>query len=1337
MLHKTKRNVFFNGKLMALLWLIIWSGGLPLSAQKQQKVHKKKQLYELMADPHINFYDVKKAADGYFKNIDKKKKGSGWKQYKRWEYHNEPRFYPSGVRDNIYAGTAWREVTKFRRAERLRRSKQRTTVINHAWEEVGPKKWTDVTGHWAPGIGRFTDIYVNPGNPNFIYAGTPSGGLWKTTNGGQTWTCKTDHLPSLGVAGIAVDPNNTNVVYLATGDNERATDSYSIGVLKSTDGGDTWQATGLDWAVTKFARISKMVMHPTDANTLLVATYGGIYKTTNGGVSWNLVGGFASNDDVRDIEFHPTNPNIVYATTTSVYKSTDGGNTFTQATGVGSADDRVKIAVTPSNPNIVYAWTGTYMYRSTDSGSTYVARGATPNTTHQLWYDMGIAVSDTDPNEIHVGAVDAFRSFDGGQTWEKSASWLFPNALGYVHADIHVMKYIGGVLYVCSDGLVTKSFDKGTTFIDFTEGINNRQFYGIAVSRQNVNKVVGGSQDNGTTVYTGGRWHEWRGADGGNCAVDFTNENVVYGCMQQAEAWYKSVNGGLGGGNVATAYPSEGGTNYFGAWVTPYEMDHSDPNTLYVGLRYGKIFKTTDGMQSWTKIGDFGGGMFDNMFYEIAVAPSNSNYIYAASKEKIWRTKNGGASWQLITSGLPTTWITDIEIHPDNPEKVAICYSGYQNANRVFTSGNAGDNWTNISGSLPQIPANALAYEKGSTDALYIGMEVGIYYRDNTKSDWESFMTSLPNVPIADLKIHNGAQKLLAGTYGRGLWRVDLYSSTGSNQPVAAFSANVTNITLGSVVKFKDESTNQPMAWNWSFPGGEVRTSTSYQTPVVAYYTPGTYDVSLTSYNSAGSSTTTKTGYVVVNDYNADIEYVDLDPNPSLATSENWKWFSTGISNNNFGFWRTDGAVRLETYERGAVTNNLGNIVPLTAGTLIAEASTWSPNGQPALAGSGYQDWFGQTAYIGIKLTINGSTHYGWLQVSVSADGQSMSALDFAYEKQPGIPIRAGEKTGGGGGGNLPVANFTISAPSPLVGQAVNFTNTSTNATSISWSFPNGNPASSTANNPSVTWNAAGTYTVQLTATNSAGSNTKTMTITVTSPVTYCAARAQITSSEHITNVNMGSINNNSGSSGYGNYTSQSTTVTRGSSQSISVTPSYSWSGSKLSVWVDWNQDGDFEDVGEANVVNGSGPYNLTLSVPANAVIGSTRMRIRLSYGNALATSCGDGWTGEVEDYTIVVTSGSAINAPAGPLPKESPTVMPNEIHVFPNPSNGRFRIAFDRAIQGAAYLRILNTQGKVIMQQSLSSKGSLDQIRVQKKGVYYVQVISGSGITTRKVIVK
>ncbi|WP_157558281.1 PKD domain-containing protein [Microscilla marina] len=868
-------------------------------------------------DPNVNFYEVKKSGEEYFKTHSKTIKGSGWKLFQRWAYNHEKLYYPSGNRKGHNNANVWNEVMKFRRVEKRKRT-QGVSMVTPAWEEMGPKKWNDVTGHWAPGIGRFTDIYVYKANPNIIYVGTPAGGLWKTTNGGANWTAMTDHLPVLGVGGVVTDPANPNIVYISTGDSERAVDTYSIGVLKSTDGGVTWNTTGLSWNAEDAKRISKLIMHPTNANILLAGTSEGLYKTVDGGSTWSVV----QAGDIRDIEFHPTNPNIVYATTTNFFKSTDGGNTFVQGS-VTAASSRAIIEVTPANANYVYYWTGTKMYRSSDSGNTFNLRSAqTPNTTYQLWYNMSLAVSDIDAEEVHIGAIEPFRSFDGGAQFVKSAEWMYPNSVGYVHADVHVLRYVNGVLYVGTDGLVLKSTNQGGDFIDMTEGINNRQFYGIAVSRQNVNKAMGGSQDNGTTVYTNGRWHEWLGADGGNCAISFTDENVIYGTTQNGNSWYKSTAGGT------TGYTHVNGPGS-GAWVVPYVMDHNDSNTLYAGLYGGVIRKTTDGMNSWTTIGNLGTSTAVNT---LEVAPSNSNYLYASVKGRIWRTKNGGTSWEEVTTGLPDLWITDLAIHPSNPEQIAISFSGYGHNNQVFVSTNAGNNWTNISSNLPQIPARSVAYEAGAHNGLYIGLEVGVYYKNDT-GGWVSFMNGLPNVIVNDIVVHEGSGKVVVGTFGRGMWRADKYGS--SNNPVADFAASNTSITVGQSVNFTDQSSNTPTSWNWTFTGGTPASSTQ-QNPTIVYNVAGTYSVSLTVTNAHGSDSKTINGYITVTEAGVCNNYC--------------------ASTSNRSAYEHIAGVTL-----GSFTNNSGaaNYTDFTAQTIeVTAGQSQSLTLTPGFSGSAYNEYF-------------------------------------------------------------------------------------------------------------------------------------------------------------------------------------------------------------------------------------------------------------------------------------------------------------------------------------------------------------------------------------------
>lgn len=702
----------------------------------------------MMKDHSVNFYVVQKAFNEYFKDRFKGK-GSGWKQFKRWEYFMEPRVYPTGNRMN--SAQVWNEIMKFR--EKYPNS---VNPGRSNWEPLGPDDWTNITGHWNPGLGRINVIARDPFDSLTIYIGSPSGGLWKTTDEGANWEVLTDQLPVLGVSAIAINPTNTDIVYIGTGDAD-ANDNYSIGVLKSIDGGYSWELTGLDWDITQNRTISKLLIHPANPDILFAGTTNGVYKTIDAGVNWYIV----LSGDIEDLEFKPGDPNTVYAVTESFYKSTNGGESFTQISGVPN-NNRAKMAVTEANPGYVYFFSyENGIYRSENSGTSFVQRSTSPTEGNQGWYDLAIAASQVDAEEVHIGEINTYRSMNGGQTWTQTTDWQWGNSLGYTHCDIHEMVFYGGTLYVGSDGLISKSVDNGNNWTDLSEGITIRQFYRIAGSRTNPYKLMGGSQDNGTSVYTDDHWHEWLGADGMEAAIDHTNENIVYGTSQGGN-FYKSNNGG-NGGNVGITQP--GG----GAWVTPFVMHPIDPLTLYVGLE--NVRKTTNGMNSWTTISNLGGGNINNIY----IAESDPDYLYVSKSGDIFRTTDGGATWENISSGLPDLYITYIAVHPFYPETMAVSLSGFDNGDKVYISYDAGDTWENYSANLPNIPANCVIFSNDEGEGIYVGMDVGIYYRDNTLEEWETFSEGIPNVIINEMEIHYESGKIRAGTYGRGLWESDIH----------------------------------------------------------------------------------------------------------------------------------------------------------------------------------------------------------------------------------------------------------------------------------------------------------------------------------------------------------------------------------------------------------------------------------------------------------------------------------------------------------------------------------------------------------------------------------
>ncbi len=810
---------------------IIFLQGAPDSTPKYVK---------MMKNPNVNFFDVQKEFRKHFNNRDKGR-GSGWKVFKRWEYLMEPRFFPTGDRTNL--ADPWTEMAEFNQEF------AGTDAAN--WVELGPNTFQNNTGSWNPGIGRINDLVIDPNNGNVIYIGSPSGGLWRTPDLGQTWTPLTDHLPAIGVSAILVDPTDSNVIYIGTGDRD-AWDCWSRGVLKSVDYGATWNTTGLSFVPTDWQKVHKMVMHPNDNLTIWAGTYYGMYKTVDGGANWTKV----MDGDVDDIEFKPGAPSIMYAVTNEepapgFYRSVDGGNTWTA--GTMTSTRRSVIGVTPANPEFIYYYAKDVgIYRSGDSGLTWSRKGRAVTAGSQDWYDLAIAVSPVDADEVHLGEIETYVSTTGGRRFTKTSIWSYPNNTGYVHSDIHVMKYVGTTLWVGSDGMITHSNDSGESWTDHTEGLAIRQFYNIGAGNPtNPYKIVAGSQDNGTSVYTTNYWHDWLGADGMECIVDYTNPNILYGTSQNGN-FYKSDDGGENRLNIN----QPGG----GDWVTPYVMDPVDPQTLYVGN--SSVRKTTNGMGNWTTIGSFGEGNIN----ALAIAKSDPNYIYAAKDDLVWRTKNGGGTWTEISAGLPGYFVQAISVHPENPEKIVLVESSfwtYADGQKVYTSSNAGDTWTNYSANLPNLPLQTAVYQGGANDAMYVGMDVGVYYRDNTMSDWMPYMDGLPNVMLYELEIDFNIGKLRAATFGRGLWETDLYNYSTGGPPTANFSADNTGIHVGDSVVFTDTSSGTPTSWAWTFESGTPGTST-LQNPTVTYNTAGTFTVTLEATNSHGSDTEIKTGYITV-----------------------------------------------------------------------------------------------------------------------------------------------------------------------------------------------------------------------------------------------------------------------------------------------------------------------------------------------------------------------------------------------------------------------------------------------------------------------------------------
>lgn len=826
-----------------------------------------------MTDPTANFAETVRQAEAYFAEVGTGK-GTGWKQYQRWKYWREMEVDQDGTTSSFYR--VQDEMEKYFATHDMGNNERRNSS-NGSWTQLGPVT-LPANGTGQPnGLGRVTAIAFHPTNANTIYVGTPAGGFWSTTDYGTTWSESSVGLTRLGISAIVVHPTTPNVIYIGTGDRD-AGDSPGYGVWRSTDSGATWSPhnTGMGNRTCY-----EILMHPTNPLIMIAACNGRIFRTVNGGANWTT--SYSGGENFKDIAFHPTNPNIVYAASNDFYRSTDNGVSFTQITaGVPTGTQRIAIAVTSAQPNYCYLIAGDGgglegFYRSTNSGANFTQRSNSPNilgygvtggTGSQAWYDLVAIGDNANGDHVTIGGINIWETFDGGTTWSIVAHWVGSGGNPAVHADQHVLEVSPhtGHLVNGNDGGVYYTDDAGASWTDISSGLAIAQVYKIGQSQQTRDLVINGYQDNGTGIYrgTGGWWTEI-GGDGMECIIDYSDDTYMYGAL-----YFGDIRRSINGGTTFTGIT--GGISESGAWVTPYKLHPTDPNTMFVGMN--NVWRTNNvrtGTPTWTQISALGGS---STIRDIAIAPSDPNvaYITRSGTNNFYRSTNAmGAAptWTNLDGNLPAGGTpADIEIDPTDPTHIWIALG-----NNIYESTNSGGSFTDISGTLPNITVRTIVYDTRSTnDALYLGMNVGVYYRDNSLPDWIPFSSGLPFTEVTELEIYYdptcaGNDMLRAATYGRGLWESDL-RDPGNVAPIACLSASPTESCVGQTVAFTDESAYSPTSWTWTITPGTFNftggTNANSQNPQVQFNATGLYTVTLNATNANGSDVETQTNYINV-----------------------------------------------------------------------------------------------------------------------------------------------------------------------------------------------------------------------------------------------------------------------------------------------------------------------------------------------------------------------------------------------------------------------------------------------------------------------------------------
>jgi len=649
------------------------------------------------------------------------------------------------------------------------------------------------------GMGRVDKIAFHPTNLSIIFAGTPHGGLFKSTDAGGSWSPISAFIPTLGISGIAIHPTNADIIYILSGDGNSSDNGFvdkylyrssCTGVYKTTNGGDTWlKVADFDTNAEPY-RGRELIIDPSNPNVLFAATSKGLFRTIDGGDTWVLR---SSNSNIWDVKFKPGNSQTVYyVTKDEFFHSENGGNIF-QETIISNIQTatRISMAVSPANSSRVMLFAGKSnapnddefvgIFRSNNSGLDFSRIYSDQNlfnnyidldvTAGQVNYNNTIAIHPNDANIVLVGGLCVWSSHDGGLTWEQETAYHAPSDIlnEYIHPDVHHLAFnSNGTLYCGNDGGVYKSYDDGDDWDFMSVGLTATQFYHFE-KENDEGDTWGGAQDNGILEReSGGGFYMYWAGDG----YDMMTDHPYLVADGEGDDIYYTTNNHIRGDGSDISVP--GNNSFFGnlAMSPVYE------DVIYVGYEQA-VYRSDDAGGDWTNLG---GNIPGN--WDISTCPSFHGRIYAAGVNGSFAggiRKREDGDWTGLTTALydagyiSSQKITGIEVHQNSSDRVYISCAGFIPNSKVYYTANGGSNWENWSFNLPNVPVFSI--KRDAYGGLYVGTSIGVYYKRNNVNYWEPFSNGLPAVPVTQIELFATTQQVMISTFGRGLWTAPFYIS--------------------------------------------------------------------------------------------------------------------------------------------------------------------------------------------------------------------------------------------------------------------------------------------------------------------------------------------------------------------------------------------------------------------------------------------------------------------------------------------------------------------------------------------------------------------------------
>jgi photosystem II stability/assembly factor-like uncharacterized protein len=753
---------------------------IEISDELKRQLNGKNRLYDVMRTVEAYYADYKKEFTDHESEDESE---SALLHWKRWEHYMRNRVGANGefvdMTQNIL--DAFNQIT-------IQSNAQARSTTSASWNVVGPINMLYKGGSYR-GLGRVECIEFHPTNPNIIYVGTPAGGVWKTVDGGLNWTCISNALPSCGISSIAVSRVDPNIIYIATGIPNGGSfygeynRTSSIGVWKTINGGASWYPTGY----ISRNPLRKLIIDPLSSDIVYVAGHTGIFKTVNGGNSWENKN---YSQNFWDIEFSTGSKKVIFAANfEQVFKSTDSGENWTVSTTINGRNtiDRIELSVAPTDSNIVYALVsgvpaaGQFkgLYKSTNNGNSFSNVANTPNIYgislngldgfNQSTYDLAIAVSSLGAHVLVTGGTTVWRSINGGGTLQAVTTYSeTPNLSVYIHPDIMYLAYnpLNNNLYAATDGGFYRSTNDGGNWTDLSNGIATTMFYSLAGFDANSARLAGGAQDNGIKMkHSVNDFEHIIGGDGFDVVYDPNNGTRIYATGN--DNFYRFSNDGT----------NDVFQKVSGDYFPIIESNPVSSGNLYLAYR-DSFFKSTDAGLTWSQKRV----NLETGNRAICAAPSNSNRLYLTNGNSIWRSDDAAENWTndlLDAVDLGGMTISDLKVCPSNANIVWFTVGGNDATRKVFYSTNSGADWTNLTGTLPNVPVHSIAVDYSNN--AYVGTEVGVYYQSATSINWTPYSNGLPKIPISELIINQNNSKIRAATYGRGVWETDLFTSCEAN----------------------------------------------------------------------------------------------------------------------------------------------------------------------------------------------------------------------------------------------------------------------------------------------------------------------------------------------------------------------------------------------------------------------------------------------------------------------------------------------------------------------------------------------------------------------------